>query len=190
MQMLTAEAAAREGDWDAVQPALRAVCARWPDSLTAWNAHSRRGNPAARPGSCISTGSRNSCRNHVVPSTLHLMRRCSCSLAERHEQFVDQHLLLIWTCQRSVTRMSGDTVAVCRMLATMRRPQQASKHVRTLRQKHPTSLPLTLLHGHLLAAQVLLQPPVVRRHGMPSPIDNVGDGVEHGQFARRQASSP
>ncbi len=49
MQMLTAEAAAREGDWDAVQPALRAVCARWPDSLTAWNAHSRCGRPVGRP---------------------------------------------------------------------------------------------------------------------------------------------
>lgn len=40
----------------------------------------------------------------------------------------------------------------------MRRPQQAGKHVRTLRQKHPMSLPLMVVHGHLLAAQVKIRP--------------------------------
>ena len=53
----------------------------------------------------------------------------------------------------------------------MRRPQQASKHVRTLRQKHPTSLPLMLMHGHLLAAQVAAScppsaPPLMRFYGV------------------------
>jgi len=38
----------------------------------------------------------------------------------------------------------------------MPRPQQASKYVRTLRQKHPTSLPLMLMHGHVLTAQVAM----------------------------------
>ena len=42
LQMLTSEAAALEGNWDAVQLALRSVCARWPHSVTAWNAYSRR----------------------------------------------------------------------------------------------------------------------------------------------------
>ncbi len=68
MQMLTAEAAAREGDWDAVQPALRAVCARWPDSLTAWNAHSRHGCPACAlcPASDSGTIFMNSCRDTLL----------------------------------------------------------------------------------------------------------------------------
>ena len=59
---------------------------------------------------------------------------------------------------------------MCRMTVAMRRPQQASKYVRSLRQKHPTSLPLMLMHGHLLAAQVNQLPPrPARQHGMPCP---------------------
>jgi len=64
------------------------------------------------------------------------------------------------------------------MTVAMRRPQQASKHVRTLRQKHPTSLPLMLMHGHLLAAQVGNMP-ALRTTIDAGPIDFANHEASH-----------
>ena len=77
----------------------------------------------------------------------------------------DQHQSLyariVWTmrcgalpCKRS-NDPQGARVTDSRVMAATRRPQHAGKHLRSLRQKHPTSLPLMLLNGHTLAAQVL-----------------------------------